>query len=93
MPDLFISDHPSAVFRAAQAAKAEKIVQAAKAKKASGPNHCPYCSAMHPPETMRCGCGFLFEKSFELPELALNAKERAELFEGTYQIKRPKPAG
>lgn len=93
MPEIFISDHPSAVFRAAQAAKAEKIVQAAKAKKASGPNHCPYCSAMHPPETTRCGCGFLFEASFELPELALNAKERAELFAGTYQIKRPKPAG
>ncbi len=92
-PEPFISDHPSAVFRTAQAAKAEKIVQAARTKKAAGPNHCPYCSATHPPETARCGCGYLFEQSFELPELVLNAKERAELFEGTYQIKRPKPPG
>lgn len=93
IPEPFVSDHPSAVFRAAQAAKAEKIVQAAKTKKAAEPNHCPYCSAAHPPETTRCGCGYLFEASLELPDLALNAKERAELFEGTYQIKRPKPPG
>jgi hypothetical protein len=92
IPEPFVSDHPSAVFRTAQAAKAEKIVQAAKTNKAAGPNHCPYCSATHPPETTRCGCGYLFEASFDLPELVLNAKERAELIEGTYQIKRPKPS-
>jgi hypothetical protein len=93
IPEPFVSDHPSAVFRTAQAAKAEKIVQAAKTNKAAGPNHCPYCSATHPPETERCGCGYLFEASFDLPELVLNAKERAELIAGTYQIKRPKPPG
>jgi len=93
IPAPIISDHPSAVFRTTQAAKAEKIVQEAKTRKAAGPNHCPYCSATHPPETARCGCGYLFEVFFELPELLLSAKERAELTEGTYQIKRPKPLG
>ncbi len=92
-PAPFISDHPSAVFRTVQAAKAEKIVQAAKAKMTTGLNRCPYCSATHPPAITRCGCGYLFEASFDLPELVLNAKERAELIEGTYQIKRPKPPG
>lgn len=93
MPTLIISDHPSVVFRATQAAKAEKIVQETKTRKAAEPNHCPYCSATHPPETTRCGCGYLFEVFFELPELLLSAKERAELTEGTYQIMRPKPLG
>ncbi|MBI5611871.1 MAG: hypothetical protein HY942_02200 [Gammaproteobacteria bacterium] len=92
-PEPFISDRPSAVFRSAQAAKAEKIVQAVKASKSAGSNQCPYCSAMHPPETPRCGCGFLFEKSFDLPELVLNAKERAELLEGARPIKPLKPSG
>ncbi|OGI43195.1 MAG: hypothetical protein A2150_05700 [Candidatus Muproteobacteria bacterium RBG_16_64_11] len=92
-PGPLISDRPSTAFRNAQAAKAEKIVQAAKVNKSTGPNRCPYCSATHPPETARCGCGFLFEESFELPELVLNAKERAELLEGARPIKPAKPHG
>ena len=90
-PEPYIEDRPSAIFRALQAAKAEKIVQERRAEKQSEPKHCPFCSAMHVGQVERCGCGYTFEKPIELPVLVLSSKERTELLDDGIQIKRPKP--
>lgn len=92
-PEPYMDDRPSAVFRAEQAAKAEKIVRSAKAAKRQGPKHCPFCSAKHGADTERCGCGYIFEGPIDLPVLVLSSKERAELFEEGIHIERPKLPG
>ncbi len=92
-PEPFIDDRPSAIFRAMQSARAEKIVQAANAAKSDELKQCRFCYAIHVAEAERCGCGYLFDEPIDLPGLVLSAKERAELLEDGIQIKRPKPPG
>ena len=91
VPEPYIEDRPSAMFRAMQFARAEKIAEEARAANNSAEvNHCPFCSATHSGHTERCGCGYIFEKPTDLPELVLSSKERIELLEDGIQIKRPK---
>ncbi len=91
VPEPYIEDRPSAIFRAIQAAKADKIVQEARAANTLETKHCPFCSATHAGNTERCGCGYVFENMIELPELVLSNKERTELLDDGIHIRRPKP--
>jgi hypothetical protein len=92
-PEPYIDDRPSAIFRAIQAAKAEKIVQAANLARSLELKQCRFCAATHVADVKHCGCGYLLEESIELPELVLSSKERAELIEDGIQIKRPQSPG
>lgn len=92
-PEPYIDDRPSAIFRAIQAAKAEKIVQAANLARSLELKQCRFCAATHAADVKHCGCGYLLEESIELPELVLSSKERAELIEDGIQIKRPQSPG
>jgi len=81
------SAHPTAAFRAAQAARAHEskpptpAVSVAPIKPVIDPGskECPHCTAILPQKLMNCRCGYHFGGVAELPALSLSPGELASI--------------